>query len=273
MPAGITSASNPKVKYVRSLYERPARYREQKFVIEGLRLVEEALRAGMQPALVFYTLEFAGRPEGQELLQRIRERSWPAEQVAPHVMERLSETVTPQGILAVVPFPEWPVPARLELVLIVDGVADPGNLGTLLRSAEAAGVDLVLLSEGTADVFNPKVVRGGMGAHLRLPMRWGMRWEAIAGWVQGLTVYLADVKGSRSYDQVDWTKPAALIVSSEAHGPSPAARRLAHETIYIPMQGQTESLNVGVAGSVILFEAARQRRWYPAVDLREKSDI
>jgi TrmH family RNA methyltransferase len=175
-------------------------------------------------------------------------------------MEHMAETVTPQGILAVVPFPERPAPQHPELVLIVDAVADPGNLGTLLRSAEAAGVELVLLSEGTADVFNPKVVRGGMGAHFRLPMRWGMRWEDIAGAVQGLTVYLADVRGERSYDEVDWRRPAALIVSSEAHGPSPAARRLAHEAIYIPMQGQTESLNVGVAGSIILFEAARQRR-------------
>ncbi len=262
MPAGITSTSNPKVKYVRSLYERPARYRERRFVVEGLRLVEEALRAGLQPALVFYTAEFAERPEGRALLERVQGRGWPAELVAPHVMERISETVTPQGILAVLPFPEPPAPAQLGLALIVDGVADPGNLGTLLRSAEAAGVDLVLLSEGTTDVFNPKVVRGGMGAHFRLPMRWGMSWEEIAGAVRGLTVYLADVKGVRSYEAVDWTRPAALIVSNEAHGASPAARRLAHEIIYIPMRGQTESLNVGVAGSIILFEAARQRRAY-----------
>lgn len=258
--AAITSSSNEKVKYIRSLERRAARDRERRFVVEGTRLVEEALRAQLAPAIVLYTEEFAGRPDGLALLERLRQAGVYPDSIEPRLLASLADTATSPGILAVVPFAGLPAPARPALILVADGIATPGNLGTLLRSAEAAGVELVVLTPQTTDVFGPKVARGGMGAHFRLPLARDLDWPAIAERLRGLAVYLADAGGTLAYDAVDWRRPAALIVGSEAHGPSAEARALAGASIHIPMRGATESLNAGVAGSIILFEAARQRR-------------
>jgi len=271
MTAAITSTSNDKIKYIRSLERRAAREGERRFVVEGSRLVGEALRAGVLPVLVLYTDEFAGRDEGAALVGRLRAARVPCESVTERVLASLSDTVTPPGILAVAPFVALPTPARPTLALIVDGVATPGNLGTLLRSAEAAGVETVLLTPRSADVFGPKVVRGGMGVHFRLPLQRDAAWPVIAEQVRGMTVYLAEANAPLSYDAVDWRRPAALIVGSEAHGPSAEARALANASICIPMRGQTESLNAGVAGSIILFEAARQRRQAPQKSAQPRS--
>jgi TrmH family RNA methyltransferase len=260
METTISSSSNEKIKYVRALERRSVRHAERRFVIEGTRLLDEALRAGMLPALVLYTAQFAARGEAPALLERLRAAGAPCYAVAPHVMESISDTVTPPGILAVMPFFELPAPPHPTLILVADGIATPGNLGTLLRSAEAAGVDLVLLSRTTTDYWGPKVVRGGMGAHFRLPVRSDLDWPAVTRLLGETPAYLAEAGASLSYDDVDWRQPAALIIGSEAHGPTAEARRLARASISIPMRGAVESLNAGIAGSVILFEAARQRR-------------
>jgi TrmH family RNA methyltransferase len=255
----ITSVANEKVKYVRSLYRRRVRYRERRFVIEGVRLVREAFRAGIVPALVFYSEGVDALPGGRELLAEIRKSGSPAFAVSETVMRAVADTVSPQGILAVVPFVELAPPPSPSLVLVVDGLRDPGNLGTILRSANAAGVERVILAPKTVDPYNPKVVRGAMGAHFRLPIV-TLDWPEIAEALAGVHVLLADVRGQRAYYEVDWTRPSALIVGGEAHGASGEARELAVATIAIPMHGGAESLNAAVAASVILFEAARQRR-------------
>lgn len=253
----ITSASNDKVKYARALLQQhKAREREQQFVIEGARLIQEAERAGIMPALFFCTPAFLDSEHGPRLSAPWRSA---AELVDTKVLASLSETVTPQGAVAVVPFPQL-VPERRLLILVFDQLRDPGNLGTLLRSALAAGVDEVLLSEGSADPYNPKVVRAAMGAHFRLPLQAGLGWPAISKQCAGLTLLLADASGDVAYDRWDWHRPTALIVGGEAEGASPPARIAAAHQVFIPMQGATESLNVAVAGSIILFEAARQRR-------------
>lgn len=255
----IISSSNRKVKYVRSLSRRSVRYRERHFVVEGATLLDEALRAGVIPALMLYTPEFAERPDASGILGRLSGAGVAGDVIESRLMGELADTVTPQGILAVVPFPVLPAPSWPALILLIDLIAVPGNLGTLLRSAEAAGVDLALVGPGSTDPFGPKAVRGGMGVHFRLPLRVGLDWDELRCEVAERPVYLADVGEGLLYYQVDWNQPSVLIVSSEAHGPSPEARGLATAVIRIPMYGQTESLNAGVAGSVILFEAARQR--------------
>ncbi len=259
MPATITSTANKKVKYVRSLYRRRVRHRERHFVIEGLRLVEEALKAGVVPALAFFTPDLSDSQRGRELLAVIEDLPGECFVVTDKVMRALSDTVSPQGILAVVPFLELPLPENPWLVLVVDRVRDPGNLGTILRSAEAAGASQVILTPTTVDVYSPKVVRGAMGAHFYLPIATGVSWSEMAEALEDRQILLAEAKGDKIYYEVDWTKPSALIVSSEAEGASQEAKRLATERIVIPMQGKAESLNVAVAASVILFEAARQR--------------
>jgi TrmH family RNA methyltransferase len=254
----ITSTANEKVKYVRSLHRRPVRHRENRFIIEGLRLAEDMSKAGQEPVFVFHTEDFSARPRGQALLDALRVSAGEVLGVSDEVMRAMADTTTPQGILAVLPFPQLTSYAS-PLILVLDNLRDPGNLGAILRSAEAAGVGKVITIKGTVDVFSPKVVRGAMGAHFRLPILHDRRWEEIAGELEERQVLLADPEGGLSYYQVDWTQPSALIVGGEAHGLGREARRLEAKTVTIPMQGGTESLNVAVATSIILFEAARQK--------------
>ncbi len=253
----ITSLANPKVKHARAIArQRKARAHHRQFLIEGVRLAQEAERAGIQPALLFCVPAFAQSEIGLRLAER-----WPAvfEQVSEKVLASISDTITPQGVVAVMPYLQLKADRR-DLLLIVDHLRDPGNLGTLLRSALAAGVAEVIVSAGSADVYSPKVVRAAMGAHFRLPIRFDVDWPTIAANVSNLKVLLADAAGELDYDQWDWRQPSALIVGGEAEGASAEARSLAAKRVRIPMQGETESLNVAVAASVILFEAARQRK-------------
>jgi len=254
----IISVANEKVKYVRSLYRRRVRYRERHFVIEGVRLVREAFRAGIVPALLFYDERIDAIPGGRELLAEMQRGDSPAFAVSERVMKALADTVSPQGVLAVVPLVELAPPAGPSLVLVIDRLRDPGNLGAILRSANAAGVEQVILAPKTVDPYNPKVVRGAMGAHFRLPIL-ALSWPEIAEALTDVQVLLADVRAVRAYHEVDWTRPSALIIGGEAHGASREAKELAAATIAIPMHGGAESLNAAVAASVILFEAARQR--------------
>jgi TrmH family RNA methyltransferase len=253
----ITSTQNERIKYVRSLVRRRVRQREGRFVVEGTRLIEEVVRAGIKPALLLYTQAWAATPSGQRLLPSLR----PAEEgdwlVSDAVLAACADTETPQGVLAVVPFVS--LSPRPGLILILDRLRDPGNLGTILRSAEAAGVGQVILAPGTVDLYNPKAVRGAMGAHFRLPVT-SLNWPAITESVGGGAVWLAEAAGDVAYDAVDWTQPAALIVGGEAAGAGEKASALARGRVCIPMAGGAESLNAAMAATVILFEAARQRR-------------
>ena len=255
----ITSTSNSKVRLARALHRRRYRYTERRFLVEGVRLLEEVVKAGISPAFVLYTDDLLASQRGQALLNDLRALTDDVHQVTDKVLQAAADTVTPQGVVAVMPFSALPIPADSTLILVSDGVHDPGNLGTLLRTSQAAGVDHVILAPGTVDPYNPKAVRAGMGAHFRLPMTLAEDWPAIAALVTARSIWLADAAARRAYYDVDWTQPSALIVGGEAHGASPEARRLATGSIAIPMAGDAESLNAAVAASVILFEARRQR--------------
>ncbi|HEY66441.1 MAG TPA: RNA methyltransferase [Caldilineae bacterium] len=255
----ITSLANEKVKYVRSLKRRRVRYREKRFSVEGLRLVRDAWEAGIIPAFVFYEPKWRERPEAEALLSAMEAAGVPCFAASEQVLKAMSDTVTPQGIVAVLPFPDTEVPARSDLLLVLDGVRDPGNLGAILRVAAGAGVGRVWLAPGTVDLFNPKAVRAAMGAHFRVPLAWGA-WDRIREAVRGHQLWLADVSGERLYDEVDWCQPSVLILGGEASGASRRATGLAMGTVRIPLAGGVESLNAAVAAGVILFEAVRQRR-------------
>ncbi len=258
----LTSSHNPRVRAVRDLLDRrQAREDSRRFVVEGVRLVEAALDAGARPVATFYAADLAATSRGAALLTRLR-AAGEAVEVSDHVLRALSDTQTPQGVVVVVPFLDWSARApggAAPLILVVDGVRDPGNLGSLLRSAAAAGVDRVLLAPGGVDLYNPKVVRAGMGAHFLLPIT-SLDWDAVAGAMMGLTARAATADAPLAYDRVDWTAPSALLIGGEAEGVSVAGLRLARETVAIPMRAGVESLNAAMAGTVILFEAARQRR-------------
>ena len=255
----ITSLKNSKVRTVRALQSRRrVRQREQCFVFEGTRLVEESVRAGVPPVHVFYAEPVEASERGGRLLETLREMNIPCYAVSEPVMAACSDTETPQAILAVLPIPNLSRPEHPTLTLILDCVRNPGNLGTILRTALAAGVEQVLLTPGTVDASNPKVVRAAMGAHLLLPVA-ALRWEAIAEAVVGCDVWLAAAGGEPLYTAVDWTRPVALIVGGEATGVGERALALAQGQVSIPMAAGVESLNTAVAAAVTLFEVVRQR--------------
>lgn len=257
----ITSLQNNQIKAARKLKERRQRYAEGQLLIEGLHLVEEAWRSDIQPLQVFYTQD--ARQQNVEihiLLAQIEEAHVETVACSEAVFASLTETVTPQGIAAVVPLPQLPLPAQPTLLLILDGVRDPGNAGTLMRSAEAAGIDFVLFGPGTVDPFNDKVLRAGMGTHFRLPLRVCATWSAVEALIPAtLSLYLAEAEVPLDYATVDWCAASGLVVGGEAAGAGEVMRQHARP-LAIPMLGKTESLNAAMAGTIILFEAARQRR-------------
>jgi RNA methyltransferase, TrmH family len=252
----ISSQANPKIKAVRRLQaERRFREREQAYVVEGTRWLAEVVPAGVVPRFVLYTEAWSENEYHHSLLRQI---AAPSFAVGYRLMSQISDTESAPGVLAVLPMMSRPLPARLDLALILDQVTNPGNMGAMLRTAAAAGAGAVFLAPGCVDVYNPKVVRGGMGAHLRLPLQ-EATWPEIAGHTAGMRRYLATAGGKQSYTAVNWQGPSALIIGSEAEGPGEEARRFADTTISIPMHAATESLNAAVAAGIILFEAVRQR--------------
>lgn len=257
----ITSLQNGRIKAARKLSDRKERYATRRMLVEGVRLLSDAWQSQMRPEVVFFEPGLIEKNEGaQALVATLEAHGCECLACAPAVFATLVDTVTPQGVAAVMPLPALALPARLTLAVVLDAMRDPGNAGTLLRSAAAAGVELVVFGPQTVDPFNDKVVRAGMGAHFRVPVRVCATWaqvEQVLG--DGLSLFLAEAGEQVAYDEVDWCRPSALIVGGEARGAGSEARTAA-TPIAIPMRAAVESLNAAVAGSIILFEAARQRR-------------
>ena len=254
----LTSTKNPRIQHIRKLQSSSRTRRDEKlFIVEGIRLAEEALIAGWQPDVVLFTEDIDRR--GQNIVLQFKNRGVEVLPVSPHVMQAASDTQTPQGILAVLPIKTLLIPENPDFLLILDGLRDPGNLGTILRTARAAGVDSVLLTPGGVDPFSPKVVRAGMGAHFKLPIHI-MEWETIGKQFTGLTFFLADSSGGQTHYQSNFETPLALIIGGEAHGAGNQSQKLATSHIHIPMLGNAESLNAAVAAAILMFEVIRQRK-------------
>jgi len=291
----ITSPNNDRIKAARKLHSRQHRRRTGSFLIEGVRLIRDAVQSGYYPETVYYVreLDSAGGGQGepqsesqgeietelQQLVALLQAKGVECTPVSSPVLASMSQTVTPQGIVAVARVPDLPLSTHSALALVLDGVSDPGNAGTLLRSAEAAGAGAAIFGPDAVDPFNDKVVRAGMGAHFRMPLRACATWPEVKSTLKTIMggdapIYAADAGASLAYDAIDWTIPAVLVIGSEATGISDAARAVA-TPISIPMYGPVESLNAAMAGVVILFEAARQRRNYvqASVDTSESYGV
>ena len=253
----ITSTSNWRVKRIRALQtNRRERWKEKRFILEGSRLSNEVIQACIPVELVFHTEGFKAKEPG--LINLLARLGGEVQPVSEAVMAACSDTESPAGILIVAPFPELKVPEKLTLALVVDQMADPGNLGTLLRTAWAVGVEAFFLTEGCVDPFNPKVIRAGAGAHFYLPVL-ELHPHAVVDHLRGLELMVAESRAGMAYHEVDWLRPSALIDGSEAHGVGNALGDVSKGRVNIPMREGVESLNVAVAASVILFEIARQR--------------
>lgn len=251
------------ITQIRNLQRRKARKRSGLAVAEGVRVGEEALDAGLAIRGALATPEAGEQPRTADLLQRLAEHAVPVEQVGRAEFERLADTDTPQGVLLLVELPR----ARLEdiapgagrPVLVLDGVQDPGNVGTLIRTAFALGAAGAILLTGTADPANPKVVRSAMGASFRLPMAPAQDGE-FRKWVeqQGVALWVAAGDGV-PVERVEVPERVALVVGNEGAGARPLLRELAAQQVAVPLAGGAESLNVSVAAGIILNEVRRAR--------------
>jgi TrmH family RNA methyltransferase len=247
------------VQRLRRLIEkRSARQGDGVFVAEGVTLLREALAAGIIPESVFYA------PDADPALvndaQTAGARLYPLE---PGVMEKVADAVTPQPVCAVLPAAAVGIDAlpRDGVVVVAVDVRDPGNAGTLIRSAAAAGAKGVVLCDGCVELYNPKTVRGTAGALFRLPVVTSVSVDGALTslGIAGRRRLAAVARGGDDYATVDLTRPIAFVVGNEAHG-LPADLPGIDGTVTIPMPGSTESLNVGMATAVLCFEAARQAR-------------
>jgi TrmH family RNA methyltransferase len=242
----IMSVQNARVKEWAQLLERKGRDKQGKYIIEGYHLVEEALRSGAPVETIIYSLE-KGVPAG------LAEQVTPSVEwvgVSQAVLEKCSDTQTPQGVLAVVARPQ----------LGMDGVQDPGNLGTIIRSADAVGAKAVVLGRGTVDLYNPKTIRSTMGSMYHLPI---VEADLLAllprARERGVRLVTTSLQAQRSCYDTDLRQPTWLILGNEAKGVSPEVAAQSDVQVIIPMQGKAESLNVAMAATVLLFEASRQR--------------
>lgn len=257
----ISSIHNPKIQRIRDLLSHPQSRRTQKvFVAEGVRLIEEALRSGYIPEELYYSDQLNQR--GMDLISRVKPSASNVEILDHNLLGRLSDTETSQGILCTFPINETARPPKADFLLILDSIRDPGNMGTILRTACAVGVQVIYLSPECVDIYSPKVLRSAMGAHFQMPMyirSWDEIGEDVKNGYKVSNILMSDVHNGTPVWQCDLTDPAAIIVCNEATGASTHAKDLATGSIHIPMPGGFESLNASIAAAILLFEVVRQR--------------
>lgn len=274
----ITSPSNPRISKLHTLHTSRGRKKSGFFLMEGPRLLEALLDAELWPHEIYYQPALLQRTaNGATLLDRLlRTTDIAADrliEVSERVIEAIGDVQTSQGVVCVLSQDLFKpshiqvrrVTKQRPVLLVLDDIADPGNMGTILRTALAADIDEVLLTPDCVDYDSPKVVRAAAGAHIALPVETEMAWTAIAQRVivhcgPDRRVLLAEAGSQHMYYEQDFTRPCVLIVGNEAHGPSREARELATSSISIPLSNGVESLNVAMATGIILYEAVRQAR-------------
>lgn len=260
----IISTANAKVKRLAGL-QKKKRLREEEgiFLAEGLRMFREVPKDRLCEV---YVSEAFYKKEKTALENVLEGTGIRPELLSDHVYEHVSDTKTPQGVLCVIKRREGRLDEmlgdRCPFLLVLDNLQDPGNVGTILRTAEGAGVTGVILGRDSADIYNPKTIRSTMGSVYRVPFCYA---EDIPGVLDringaGITTFAAHLEGKLDYDEPDYRKPCAFLIGNEGNGLRDETAEKAEEYIRIPMLGQVESLNAAIAASVLMFEAARQRR-------------
>lgn len=260
----IRSTSNPRVVEWSRLLHKKGRDRQNRFLIEGVHLVKEALESHLPLDCIVYSGERGWPGE----LERPRDVECVA--VSENVMRKCTDTKTPQAVFAVlskaVVTPRDEEVQRLlkkrgGLFVVADRIQDPGNLGTIIRSADAVAADGVIVGEGSADLFHPKTIRATMGSLFHLPV-WSADLSALLqqARAEGAQIVATTLQSARPYYDLNWTKTSWILIGNEGSGISPEVIHYATVETMIPMPGKAESLNAGMAATVLLYEALRQRR-------------
>lgn len=259
----ISSTSNPQIKNLIQLQKKSkARVEQNAFVTEGIKMFEESMTGG------FLIKAYFSESLYNDIVGKDSEyfKGYSYEVVTDGVFKEISDTLTPQGVMAIVKKPEYGLEQMIgdskANLLLLEDIRDPGNLGTMLRTAEAAGVSGIILSKNSVDMFNPKVIRSTMGAIYRMPFLYV---EDLGVTINQLkenkfSIYAAHLLATRSYDEIDYIGKCAIIIGNEANGLSDEIAELATKYIKIPMEGKVESLNAAVAASILMYEVYRNRR-------------
>lgn len=265
----ITSTANPRIKRLAGLQKkRRMREEEQVFLTEGLRMFREAPPEMLRE---LYISESFAKKEKELICRKEQEARIQAEILADHVFSHVSDTKTPQGVLCVMARRKEPSAEEMfdlqaggkpPLLMVLDNLQDPGNLGTILRTGEGAGVTGVVMSSDCVDLYNPKTVRSTMGSVYRVPCRREDDMERFLHKMKeaGIRIYAAHLKGTADYDEEDYTGGSAFLIGNEGNGLKEETARMADTYIRIPMEGEVESLNAAIAATILMFEAGRQRR-------------
>lgn len=254
-----------KLKELRELTHRKYRDRERKFIVEGVRLVQEAVASDFSVLEAYYTPDLAGAPEGKALLARLKEHTSEVHQTSAREMELISETVSFQGVLAVVRQKQFGAAGILEghaspsVVVALDAVSDPGNLGTIVRTCDWFGVSGVLLGLNSVELYNPKVIRSTMGGVFHLPIAANVDLLAAVSRARasGFRVYVTDAREGSHFDRIGYASRSLIVFGNEAWGVSDQLAALADERVAIRRYGAAESLNVSVACGVVLSAVRR----------------
>jgi TrmH family RNA methyltransferase len=260
----ITSTKNPFVKRLRALVDRDIQESDDHLVVEGIRMIEEVLAAGVSIELLLYDPRALTGPRAAALLDRARGQGVRLVTAAARVVASSSQVETSQGIVAVVTYPRTSLSDVLAspqlLVVVADRIQDPGNLGTIVRIADAAGATAVVTTTGTADSRTPKAVRATMGSLFHLPIASAPTPQVLAALREhGVRILVADPAGSSDFTQVDYRAPVAIVIGNEGAGPDPLWRTASSTAVRIPLYGRADSLNVAVAAALLLYEARRAR--------------
>ena len=259
----ITSRENQYLKLACSLKSGKGRRQSGCFLLEGLRLAEEALAASWPLSYGLFNGETPIRPRMQNIINSLLEHNIPLYTLPQGLFRQASDTEHSQGLLLIARLPLLmrQLPPKVDFLLLADRLADPGNLGTIMRTAWAAGADALLLTPGCADPYSPKAVRASMGAVLRLPLLSFDDEAALLALLQkrSLTLYAAATEGECRYDTAALEQPLVWLLGAEATGLSPFWRKAADKTVYLPMARSAESLNVAAAAAVLLYATAASR--------------
>ena len=258
----ITSVSNGRVKNVIALNGKAKARKEQKvFVVEGLKMFQEVPAEKVREIYLTTSMK-----EKESVQEKLRECACSIEEVSEEVFARMSDTTSPQGILCIVEQESYSLDTVLEAEqgfwLVLEDIQDPGNLGTILRTGEGAGISGVILSRNTADIYNPKTIRSTMGSLFRVPFVYADTMEEALGALhtREIQVYAAHLQGERYYDAFDYRSKCAFLIGNEGNGLTESTAAMADEYLRIPMAGKVESLNAAVAASILMYEVYRQRR-------------
>ncbi len=260
----ITSGSNAKVKQVVRWKDKAGERREAGiFLTEGFKLFQEAPADSIRE--VYLSEDAAERAAADpELWNKLQRIGW--ETVSGEVFQKMSDTRTPQGILCVVKRPVYTLDGLLAeskpLLTVLDGIQDPGNLGTIVRTGEGAGVTGVIMGNGTVDIFNPKTIRATMGSVFRVPFVYVDDLEKVVLQMKqkSIRIFAAHLSGETYYDSFSYREGTAFLIGNEGKGLSAGLTELADDLLRIPMEGKVESLNAAVAAALLLYEAHRQRK-------------